>query len=327
MKMEQGAGAPKKPQKKGGINPALIAIIAVVVVGLGVGGFFLFKNLGADAPAGTSSDPTSSDVSSDTSSGDEGDVSSAVFGEDEEEPLNAELGILDKFTEQYNRNNDFIGRVYVPNTLLDSEVVQGDDNEFYLNNDMDKKYFAWGVPFLDYRALFLTDYQSDILTLYGHNSKNGDYFESVKDYQKIDYYKANPIIHFDTIYGNGTYKIIGRFTEYVAGDFFHYHDHFNLNHPSDPQEERFNNYLKELDKINLYETDIDVKFGDQLLVLSTCNDEIQGPKDTPYRDVLVARKVRPGEDPTVNVDNIKPNLDVVMPDGWVKKYGKANPYK
>lgn len=240
-----------------------------------------------------------------------------------EEEINPEYGILAKFTDKYLQNNEFLGHIRIPGTLLDSDVVLGVDNSFYLDHNVLRESDLYGIPFVDYRASVGNGGQSSILTIYGHNSKNGDYFEAVKDYKEIDFLKANPIIEFDTLYGSGKYKIIGRFTEYVKPNtkFFNYHDYINLD------ESLFDEYMAELDKRNYYNTGIDVEFKDQLIALSTCNDEIQGALNTPYRDVVVARKVRPGESIAVDKEKILPNEDMIMPQGWQKKFGKVNPYR
>lgn len=320
MRIEQGnSGAPKKPTGNGaGKNQKkilMIAAIAVVAVALIVGGIFLFKSLGGEDEVVSSEPPISSDTPS--SEPDEPVVDEVV---DEFDP---EYGILSKFVEQYEANRDFLGHISIPNTLLDIDVAMSPDesNSYYLERNLAKEYDPYGIPFADGRARFGHGIQSPIATIYGHNSKNGDYFEGVKSYKDIEYYKQNPIIEFDTIYGSGKYKIIGVFSMFVKGDFFAYHDYTNVD------EADFDKYLTELDKVNYYDSGIDVEFGDNIIALSTCSDEIINSTTTPYRDVLVARKVRPGEDVEVDVENIKPNLDMVMPEGWVKKFGKENPYK
>lgn len=316
MRIEQGnSSAPKKPSGGAKSNkPFIIIGIAVVAIALVVAGFFLIKGMSGKPNDDTSSiTPVSSEDN--TSSTDEGDVPEVV---DEFDP---ELGILTKFVDQFMLNREFIGHISIPNTLLDIDVVLGADNSYYLNHNLNRESDPYGIPFADMNARFSHENQSPIVTMYGHNSKNGDYFEAVKSYKDIDFYKENPLIQFDTIYGSGTYKIIGTFSMFVEGDFFKYHHYHNVD------EKDFNTYLKELDRVNYYETDIDVKFGDNLIALSTCSDEIIESPTTPYRDVLVARKVRPGESTEVDTSKIVPNQDVVMPDGWIKKFGKKTPFQ
>lgn len=330
MKMESGAHAPKK--KKNNQQTKLITIIAVVIIAIAlvVGGIMIYNSTKGNVE-NPSSDVISSDVSSDTVSGDDtpsGDVSSEpdVFDDN---------GILAEFTDLYALNPDFIGRVYIPDTKLEQFVVQtkneakGKENTYYLDHNMYKEKDPYGTVFLDYQATIGTGFQSNFLTLYGHNSKDGGYFEGVKLYKDVEYYKENPILNFDTIYGKGQYKIIGYFTQYVFPDPDKHGDEFKFWYHQfvNEDEARFNEYMTELAKINYFESGVDAEFGDSIIALSTCNDEIQGPVNTPYRDVLVARKIRPGEEATIDVSKVKPNTDMVMPKGWVAKFGKENPYK
>ncbi len=324
------------PQRKTGKIISIIALI-LIVASIVLGGLMISKYVVAEANRKKmESLLPSSDVSSDagTSSGDGGEVVAPVADEFDEN------GILLELSELYKLNNEVIGWVSIPGTKLDYPVAKrpNDDvklgNDYYLARTLEHKYNAFGTPFADYRTSFATGFQSANVTIYGHNSKSGDFFESVKMYKDIEFYKEHPTLKFNTIYGTGEYKIIGRFTEHVDSDsFFNYHDYIKFNpNPKDAEqnalaEKVHNKFMAELGKRNYYESGVDVKFGDSFVTLSTCNDEIQGALNTPYRDVLVARKVRPGEDATVDISKIKENTDMIMPAGWIKKFNKENPYK
>lgn len=323
MKIDQENNA-AKTTKGGKPNLPLIIAIGAVLVVLIIAGIILAVSIRRG-----NENPVSSETSSISSVQESSEPQEPVSSEEEipivEDEFDPETGVLLEFADQAKQYPDFAGHIYIPNTLLDCDVAHrpaDQSNSFYLDHNLDGEYDAYGTPFIDGRATLAAGaQQSTILTMYGHNSVNGDYFETVKSYKDMEFYKENPIIEFNTIHGSGTYKIIGYFTEYVMGDFFNYHDYIDLN------EENFNKYLTELDKRNLYNSNIDIEYGDKLIALSTCNDDLHVPLNTPFRDVLVARKVRPGENPEVDVDKIEPNEDVVMPEAWVKKYGKQNPYK
>ena len=88
----------------------------------------------------------------------------------------------------------------------------------------------------------------------------------------------------------------------------------------------FDGFLEEIYKRAYYTTDVDVKHGDKILTLSTCDTEIIDSLQTPYRVALFARKVRNEESMGVDVAKAAPNEDMVMPEAWVSKMGKKNPY-
>lgn len=91
-------------------------------------------------------------------------------------------------------------------------------------------------------------------------------------------------------------------------------------------EEQFDYFMDQVYKRTYFNTDVDVKFGDNLLTLSTCDTDVINSNTTPYRMALVARKVRPGEVMDVDVSKAEINKDVTMPDGWIKKFGKQTPF-
>lgn len=221
-------------------------------------------------------------------------------------------------------NNDVVGYVIIPDTKLSLPVTQGQDNDFYLDRTLEKKKNPFGVPFLDYRATLSPVGVSNNLSIYGHAANDGSYFSTVKSYKKLDYYKKHPIIKYNSIYKNGDYKIIGAFMEDTNlnnPNSFFFHQYVNMN------EAEFNYYIDEMNKRSYFTTDVDVAFGDELITLSTCDTDVDNSLDTPYRMALIARRVRDGETIEVNVQNATINKDMIMPKGWVEKFGKQNPYK
>lgn len=235
-------------------------------------------------------------------------------------------GVISDFNDLYTENEDTIGHIRIPGTKLNTPVVQGTDNEYYLNHTF-YKTSALGVPFADYRATIDPNNTSLNVTIYGHAAKNGTYFSALKDYRTVDFYKEHPIVEFDTIYGKGRYKVIGAMLTrvYNGGDSspeeFNYHDYVDMT------ELEFNAFMEELNKRTYFNTGVDVKYGDQLITLSTCDDQIDDSLSTPYRMVVVARKVRYNELVTVDVSQAAANTEMMMPSAWQEKYGKANPYQ
>ena len=183
------------------------------------------------------------------------------------------------------------------------------------------------MPFADYRATFSPVIQSNNITVYGHSGKDGSYFAPVKEYKNFDFYKEHPVITFDTIYGQGQYKVIGLMmlnTDINMDsnpELFNFHDYVDM----DPAQ--FEYYIKTVSERSYFHTGVDVKYGDQLLALSTCDTEVENSNSTPFRMALIARKVRPGESEEVDVSKASINKNVEMPKEWVKKYKKQTPFE
>ena len=64
-------------------------------------------------------------------------------------------------------NEDIVGRVSISGTNIDEYIVQGVDNDYYLNNNLNKEEDILGSVFLDYRNSF----DDRKLLLFGHNAR------------------------------------------------------------------------------------------------------------------------------------------------------------
>ena len=90
----------------------------------------------------------------------------------------------------------------------------------------------------------------------------------------------------------------------------------------DGTEETFMEYVENVRERSLITTGVDVQPGDRLITLSTCSYEF-----TEARFVVVARKIREGEDPEVDTSEAYKNPDPLMPRVWYELYGGNNPYE
>jgi sortase B len=164
-------------------------------------------------------------------------------------------------------------------------VVQRlNDNFFYLDHDFEGNESAAGCLFLDgVNRLYPGD---QCLYVYGHNMKNGSMFGKLTNFCRVDFLKQNPIVRFDTIYRDGEYVPFACFT--LAADQSSA-DYFNLR-SFVFTEESFNEYVAALKARSLIMIPVDVKYGDELLVLVTCNYSIDDG-----RFVVACRRLRDGE--------------------------------
>ena len=99
-------------------------------------------------------------------------------------------------------NPDTIGWIYIEDTPISYPVLQNDNNTYYLKHAYNNKYSGFGSIFIDYRCNGdLTDKNT---LIYGHNTKNGSMFGSLKKYKNADYLKKHPYIYI--VCENKTYK-------------------------------------------------------------------------------------------------------------------------
>lgn len=181
------------------------------------------------------------------------------------------------------QNDDIIGWLQVYNTNINYAVVQGQDNEFYMNHDFLKKESENGALFLDYQYDWKKPDTN--LLIYGHNKENNLMFSELLKYSKEEFYKKNPSIRFTTVEEDNEYEIISAFYSRVyyksEKDVFRYY--FFL---SAENEEDFNNYINNAIKSSIYNTGKTATYGDQLITLSTCSYHTEDG-----RFAIVAKKI------------------------------------
>ena len=159
-----------------------------------------------------------------------------------------------------NENNDTVGWIQVPNTKINYPVVQGDDNDYYLNHNFYKKYNLAGWPFLDYRNNLNNDYNTII---YGHNRLDDSMFGTLKKLLSEDYHSNNKYIYFNTSDTMNTYEIISVYT-INANDF-----KANINFNNDTE---YSDYLENIKNMSTIKLNNNVTYKDKIITLYTCSD-------------------------------------------------------
>lgn len=87
-------------------------------------------------------------------------------------------------------NPDIIGWIWFENAGINYPIVQGKDNEIYLEMTADKQENKCGSIFMDYRCS--SDFSDDHTIIYGHNMKDMSMFGSLKRYKTDDaFYEQN----------------------------------------------------------------------------------------------------------------------------------------
>lgn len=224
---------------------------------------------------------------------------------------------LEKYAEYYEQNNDFVGWIRIDGIThsngepwIDYPVVQTTDNDYYLDKNFEKKKSAKGTIYADYKVPITGLNMADNVTLYGHSNKDGSFFRHILDYQTSDTSKINNayIINFDTRWEEAQYVIVSCFLVgiYEEQDDIPLFEYFKCRNFD--TEEDYNYFYDNIMLRNYYISPVDCQYGDQFLTLSTCAYTISDS-----RFVVVARKVRDGEDPSVYAGQYERNRDKHMP--------------
>lgn len=230
-------------------------------------------------------------------------------------------GRLLQFKDLLATNEEVKGWLTIPDTNIYYVVMQSgaDDPNYYLHKDISKDYSKAGTLYLDPRSS--VEENSQNFVIYGHNmvSTVEKMFHTLLKYKEgASYYKKHPLISFDTIYNTGKWKIFAVFitTPNVDKKYFFDYRKSNFTDSSD-----FLNFVYQLRIRSLLNIGaVDINENDQLLTLSTCSYEI----NSNYRTVIVARKVREGEDLSVDVDSASVNdYPLYAEDYYNQEGGKA----
>lgn len=236
--------------------------------------------------------------------------------------------VQEKFLPLLEINEDVVGWITLgdeSNPVIDYVVMQGDDNSFYLNHNYKGENSISGAIFADSREPITADSEPANIILYGHNMTSGEYFAKLTRYfnyrpsgeKGLGFYKKYPTLTFSTLYETRTYKIFGGMlvnTRKKDGAIFDYLGRRNFENKAD-----FDSYIADiLDRSTFLNPDVNLKYGDRLLTMSTCIFDY-GDKD--FRWVVFAREVRDGESAEVDVDKCYENPDPLYFDYYYNVYG------
>jgi sortase B len=161
------------------------------------------------------------------------------------------------WTALHEENEDIVGWLYMPSLSLSFPVVQGENNDFYLNRTVKGEYNALGSIFLN--AYSSRDFSDDNSIIYGHSVEGGGMFTDLKKFENTSFFDENPYYYFLTEEQNYRVEIMA-FSQTTEQSAYYYTSF------GDEKEEVISEIYKYAD--NSREVDID---GYQLLTLSTCN--------------------------------------------------------
>ena len=153
---------------------------------------------------------------------------------------------------------DLVGWLRIDDTVIDYPIVQGANNEYYLHHLADKTPNSNGAIMMAAGNDAL--WRDMITTLHGHHMRSGAMFGDLSEYSKEGYYEMHPVAKVYTPLGDYEARIFAACVVNPAE--FHY--------PMNLPEEEFNAMVEQFRKSSPFVSDVDVSYGDRLLLLSTC---------------------------------------------------------
>ncbi len=214
-----------------------------------------------------------------------------LFGTKTEEDM------LPTLADYYSKNKDTIGWLKIDGMVIDYPVMQTPrDEEYYLDRDFNGNASSAGSLIMDTDSVVgdgtaECDYTdgtrpSTNLIIHGHNMRNGSMFGDLDKFRKQDFEKKHSIIKFDSLYEEREYEIISVFLSQVylmsQTDVFKYYKFFQ----ADTQAE-FDDWYKNIKKLQLYDTGVTAEFGDEFITLSVCAYHVENG-----RLVVVGKRIK-----------------------------------
>lgn len=190
----------------------------------------------------------------------------------------------EKVKELQKENTDIKGWIRIEDTNINYPLLQTDNNDYYLTHNYKKEKSSYGSIFINSNCNIKDDKTNVII--YGHDMKDNQMFKDLIKYQDKEFYEQHPIIKIATEEGENDYEIIFTFKSRVfyqdETNVFRFYQYYNFDN-----ENKYNEYISNCKKIQLYDTGKTATYGEQLITLITCEYSQENG-----RMVVVAKKVQ-----------------------------------
>lgn len=181
----------------------------------------------------------------------------------------------EEYLSLHARNPEVLGWITVPNTRIDYAAALTNDNAKYLHTTLTGEESKAGAIFFDYRTDKLLSTRH--LILYGHNMKAGTMFHDLNSYKHKSFFENNRII---TLWAGSEKREYEVYAAYIATeDVYFIRMYFK-------DDAHFLDYMKGLQALSKFTTDVELTAEDQILTLVTCTYE-----EDNARFVVHARRV------------------------------------
>ena len=171
--------------------------------------------------------------------------------------------IRSRLKEMKAQNPDIYGYIRIEDTNISYPFVLGEDNEFYLVHDaVQRGYLDSGSIFADYRCSKRGVEYNRNTVLYGHNMTRGTMFAELVKYNDEEFFRTHDIyVYTET----GLYV----YRPYAFFKTNERHQYFRVIFLSDDD---YLGFIKEMQSLSMFETDIELTAADRVLTLSTCTN-------------------------------------------------------
>ena len=156
-------------------------------------------------------------------------------------------------------NPDVVGWIFVPNCKINYPIVQGEDNQYYLNHTWNNRKSVAGAIFME--STNKADFSDFRTIIYGHNMADFSMFGSLYRYDTEYSWSRCPYVYLVTDEGVLRYEVYSCYRANVESGTY------ALDLEEEPYRASFIHLTKEEAR---YETNITPATTDRLITLSTC---------------------------------------------------------
>ena len=175
----------------------------------------------------------------------------------------APVTTADKLADAMSKNPDAFGWLTIDNTIINHPLVQGPNNDYYLNRDAAGNASSAGAIALD--ASLNRNLNNTHNILYGHNQKsNGRGFSELIKFKDANFFNSHTGGTLTT--SSGTYRLeifAVRVVSAAVDPFAWYPKSIDA----------FEELVDGIADTALFSRPVDLAFGDQILTLVTCSSE------------------------------------------------------
>ena len=172
-------------------------------------------------------------------------------------------------------NSECVGYIKIGGFDIEYPVVQHEDNSYYLTHNFENQYNSAGWIFADYRNK--VDGTDKNLIIYGHNRRDGSMFARLRETLNEGWFDTEEKnkIEFITEQEDSTYEIFSVYK--IEPEEYYIQTGFTNN--------SFEEFINTIKNRSIEDFGIEVTTEDQILTLSTCDNNTQ------YRVVIHAKKI------------------------------------
>ncbi len=181
-------------------------------------------------------------------------------------------------------NPDVVGWIYLPDSEINYPIMQGEDNEFYLERTWEKEPNHVGSIFLECKND--ADFSDFNTIIYGHNMRNGSMFASIRKFEDPKYLEQHPYIYIVTEEGVFRYEVYSSYKAPIDSPAY------GLSFNQKETREEFFLYALEH---SVKDTGVIPQLSDRIVTLSTCTGNGYDSRWVVHARLAMQKVERPAE--------------------------------